>query len=120
MKTEWGREALQQANLTFDSQESAFFSVYKAYQDQKILWLIQPNIKLLNSREGELVFATIKKSAREPASKAPIKLWHKRLGHIGIERIVKLSEMTGDITIESNPSKKRVGMRGLSIGRQML
>ena len=29
-------------------------------------------------RRGEVIFATINKLARESASKAPIKLWHKR------------------------------------------
>lgn len=83
------------------------YLVYKTYQDQKLLWLTLPDIKLLKPTEGELIFGTIKKSAREPASKAPIKLWHKRLGHIGTERIVKLSEMTEGITIESDSSKRK-------------
>ena len=42
---------------------------------------------------------------------------HKRLGHVGIERIAKLSEMIEGITIEGNLSKREVGMWSLSIGR---
>ena len=52
-----------------------------------------------------MTFAT-KKSNQEPKSEASIELWHRRLGHIGKARIVKLAEMTEGITITSNPGKE--------------
>ncbi|QQK40804.1 Polynucleotidyl transferase, ribonuclease H fold [Penicillium digitatum] len=53
-----------------------------------------------------LILAT-KKSAQEPRSEGSIHTWHRRLGHVGTERIEKLAEMTEGITIESNPGKKK-------------
>ena len=73
--------------------------VYEVYQDQKLTWLKQPK---------DMVFATTKKSAREPQSEESIQTWHRRLGHIGQQRLTKLAEMTEGITIESNPGKKQV------------
>jgi hypothetical protein len=74
--------------------------VYQVYQDQKLTWLKQPR--------KDLVFAATKKSAREPRSEESIQTWHRRLGHIGQQRLTKLAEMTEGITIESNPCKKQV------------
>ncbi|KAJ6003627.1 hypothetical protein N7522_006319 [Penicillium canescens] len=55
---------------------------------------------------GEMVFTT-KRSAQEPKSAASMETWHRRLGHIGPDRITKLSEMTEGVTItESNPVKQ--------------
>ena len=70
--------------------------IFRIYQDLKLSWLAQPK---------ELVFAT-KRSAKEPQSEASIYTWHRRLGHIGKERIAQLAEMTEGITIESNPGKE--------------
>ncbi|QQK45801.1 Polynucleotidyl transferase, ribonuclease H fold [Penicillium digitatum] len=53
-----------------------------------------------------LILAT-KRSAQEPRSEGSIQTWHRRLGHVGTERIEKLAEMTEGITIESNPGKKK-------------
>ncbi|QQK41611.1 Polynucleotidyl transferase, ribonuclease H fold [Penicillium digitatum] len=59
----------------------------------------------------DLMFATkyseMKKSAQEPRAKASTHTWHRRLGHIGQQRIAKLAEMTEGITIESNPGKEK-------------
>ena len=70
--------------------------IFRIYQDLKLSWLAQPK---------ELVFAT-KRSAKEPQSEASIYTWHRRLGHIGKERIAQLAEMTEGITIESNLGKE--------------
>ena len=83
--------------------------VYRVYQDQKLTWLMQPKgLQYPKLTPNDLVFATkIKKSAKEPQSEASIQTWHRRLGHIGQQRIAKLAEMTKGITIESNPGKEK-------------
>ena len=74
--------------------------LYAVYQDQNLPWLVQPgNIPLAN--------AAIKKSVREPAAEASIGIWHRRLGHVSKERIVKLTEMTEGVHIAgSNPENQ--------------
>ncbi|KAJ6047199.1 uncharacterized protein N7446_012033 [Penicillium canescens] len=83
----------------------------KIYQEQKLSWLTQPDAATMALIEaqappGEMVFTT-KRSAQEPKSAASMETWHRRLGHIGPDRITKLSEMTEGVTItESNPVKQ--------------
>lgn len=74
--------------------------LYAVYQDQNLPWLVQPgNIPLANS--------AIKKPVREPAAEASIEIWHRRLGHVSKERIVKLTEMTEGVHIAgSNPENQ--------------
>ncbi|KAL2695409.1 hypothetical protein AAEP93_010038 [Penicillium crustosum] len=82
--------------------------IYKIYHDQKLSWLTQTRgfiTQKASDLKPEMTFAT-KKSNQEPKSEASIELWHRRLGHIGKARIVKLAEMTEGITIASNPGKE--------------
>ncbi|EKV08147.1 hypothetical protein PDIP_69620 [Penicillium digitatum Pd1] len=87
-------------------------AVYQVYQEQKLTWLTQPKgLQYPTLTPDDLMFATkyseMKKSAQEPRAKASTHTWHRRLGHIGQQRIAKLAEMTEGITIESNPGKEK-------------
>lgn len=77
------------------------------YQDQKLTWLTQPKGFQYPKLSPENLILATKKSAQEPRSEGSIHTWHRRLGHVGTERIEKLAEMTEGITIESNPGKKK-------------